>query len=127
MQVYVAGRFHHQDHVTRVMDRVRDAGHQLTTDWTQHDPIKPYKDNPETSRAYAKEDVNGAEEADVFILIANETGRGSHAELGVALATNTEHIYVIGDKRHNCMFYYHPDVKQRSDISSVLDDITPDE
>lgn len=105
------------------MNAVRDAGHTITTDWTQHKPIKPYRDDPELSKTYSKEDINGVAEAEAFVLIANETGRGSHAELGAALATDTEHIYVIGDLRDDCMFYFHPDVEQRATIHDVLNDI----
>jgi nucleoside 2-deoxyribosyltransferase len=122
MKFYVAGRFHHQDKVKQVMSEIRDEGHNITEDWTEHRSISPYSENPEISLEYASADIEGVKNADVFVLLANKDGRGAHTELGVALANGIK-TFVIGDLREDCMFYFHPDVKRRKGIAEVLEEI----
>ena len=104
------------------MSEIRDDGHEITEDWTEHKSISPYSEEPELSSKYASADIEGVREADVFVLLGNKDGRGAHAELGAALTTDTE-TYVIGDLREDCMFYFHPEVKRREGISEVLTEV----
>ncbi|MDY6770121.1 MAG: hypothetical protein SVU88_04055 [Candidatus Nanohaloarchaea archaeon] len=123
MRFYIAGRFHRRDEVAAMMDRVRDHGHTITEDWTAHESLDSYADRPDRSAAYAAADIAAVEECDVFVLLANEDGRGAHAELGAALTSDTDAVYIIGDLREDAMFYFHPDVERREDIDAVLDEV----
>lgn len=123
MKFYIAGRFPQKDKVREVQDRVREKGHEITADWTSHDDIKDFFQQKRLSEEYALEDVEGVRECEVFVLIGNEEGRGSHLELGVALASNTEKIYVIGQQRDEFLFYFHPEVERRESIDEVLEEI----
>src|SRR3989344_8573419 len=89
--------------------------------------VKPYADNKEISREYAMEDINGAMNCDVFILISDEAGTGMYTELGAAIANNIKFgapkIYVAGEHIDRSIFYYHPSVKQMSTTEEVFKDL----
>lgn len=110
-------------------DQLRQAGHRIACDWTQHKPIKPYGDNPKLARAYSVQDLAGAAETDVFILASGPSiGSGTHTELGVAIwqhvQTGKPRVYVIGEHNDISLMYFHPSVKRLPDLDAVLADIS---
>jgi nucleoside 2-deoxyribosyltransferase len=125
MRIYVAARFTEKDAVNNLYERLRKAGHEITTDWTVHENVKPYNKHPERASAYSKEDADGVMMADIFLLITSpEAGSGVSAELGVAIAskelTGKPQIYVAGEHMATNSFFYHPTVTRFANLEDAL-------
>lgn len=127
MKIYIAARWPRKDEVEKLYNIFRDMGHEITTDWTKHKPVKPYDKNPEISKEYAIADLNGAMNSDVFILLSSEEGTGMNIEFGAAMAqtlrTGKPKVYVVGDHVARSMFYFHPKVERRKTIDEVIKEI----
>jgi nucleoside 2-deoxyribosyltransferase len=128
MKVYLAGRFDERERIREMQGVLRERGHEITLDWTTHDPIARYGERPELARVYAQEDLQGVMEADVFIfLTAASVGTGTHVELGVAIGefvtTGKPRIYVIGEHTSRSIMYFYPAVERRESFEAVLDEI----
>lgn len=123
LKFYVAGPFNKKERVREIQRKVKDRGHDVIADWTDHKNIEDYSEESQLSAQYAVEDFDGAVESDVFVLIGSQGGRGSHLELGAALATETRAIYVIGEHREDCLFYFHPKIQRRERMEQVLDEL----
>lgn len=128
MKFYIASRFGLKEQVGGIYDKLREKGHEVTTDWTRHAPIKPYADNQDASKRNSMEDIDeGVLESDVFVLISNEAGTGMYVELGAAIAEHIRNgrpkIYVIGEHTGRSMFYFHPSVIRKGSFEEVLEDL----
>lgn len=127
MNVYVAAVFEKRQEVRDVYARLRERGHTIAEDWTQHQPVKPYDQNAERSCAYAMADITAARSCDVFILLSDAAGTGMYIELGAAISSHLERgmprVYVIGDHAARSLFYFHPSVARRQTLDEVLDEI----
>ncbi len=127
MKVYIAARFEKKQEVRDLYKRLEELGYETALDWTWHKPIKPYEDNCEIAKEYSVEDINGARNCDLFILMTNEAGTGMYVELGAAISSNLEHgkprIYVVGDYTSRSLFYFHPSVNRRKTIEDILKEI----
>jgi NTP pyrophosphatase (non-canonical NTP hydrolase) len=81
LRVYVASKFTNYLAVREAQQRIREAGHVVTYDWTTHaeqsdpDPV-----------ACALADAEGVRSADVLVLLEVPEMRGAYVELGMALA-----------------------------------------
>lgn len=129
MKLYIAARFTEKEEVRRIYALLQEQGHEITVDWTIHEPIKPYDQHPEKAHDYALEDLQGVMDCDVFVLLTSEqTGSGSAGELGAAIASQTlvgkPKIYFVGEQMGNNCFYFHPTVKRMETIEDVLADLT---
>ena len=126
-KVYVASRFALKDEVKQIYSKLEKLGYSVSKDWTRHKSIKPYASNPDLSREYAIEDINGARNSDLFILITDAEGTGMYAELGAALGHNLEFgkpaIYVIGAHLSASFIFFHPSVKRRENIDEVIKEL----
>jgi len=127
MKIYIASRFHKKEEVKKLYKLFRDKGHKISSDWTLHKRIKPYKENQEMASKYAIEDVEGVKDSDIFIMISDNTGTGLYTELGVAIASCVEFgkpkIYIIGDYKDRFMFHFHPSINLKNNIEEVLKEI----
>jgi nucleoside 2-deoxyribosyltransferase len=123
MDFYIASKFESMDEVRKMQDEIRERGHSISADWTQHKNIPEYSKEEELAAEYASEDVEGAKDCDIFIILANEDSRGSHLELGAALASGSPEVFVIGEKREDCLFYFHDDVERRKKLEEVLKEV----
>ncbi len=125
---YVAARFDKKQEVIGIHKRLEKLGYEISADWTNHKPIKPYEDNITHARQYSSEDIKGIADCDLFILLTDREGIELYAELGAAIFSNLRHgkpeIYVIGDYLSNCMFYFHPSVNRRKTIDEVIKEIS---
>ncbi len=128
--VYVASRFALKDEVRKIYSKLEKLGYSVSADWTRHKSIKPYASNPDLSREYAVEDLNGARKSDLFILISDAEGTGMYAELGAAIGHNLEFgkpaIYVIGAHLSKSFIFFHPSVKRRENIDEVIKELNKD-
>ena len=132
MKIYYAARFSQKELVITGHREITKRGHTLAADWTTHQNIKPYVENQTAAAEYAREDLQGVIDCDVFILHTDrEIGCGSSGEFGGALILNQTKgsplVYVIGEHITDEMFYFHPAVKRREALAEVLDEIGENE
>lgn len=124
MEFYTAGRFHRREQIKEIQEQVLSHGHSITVDWTQHKNIDSYPEESELASEYALEDHRGAADSDVFVLLGNKSGRGSHMELGAAIEsrrrTGSPQIFVIGELKDDSLIYFHPYVNRVESIEEVL-------
>lgn len=118
MKFYIAAKFEEKEKVKKINKILRNLGHTVTCDWTLHKPIKPYAENPELSKAYADEEIEGIKNCDVFIQLSRkEGGTGMFVELGAAIILNSLYgkplIYAVGKHNTRSTFYFHPSVLRR--------------
>lgn len=121
MKIFLATSFLDKELFARYRDFLREHGHDVY-DWTDHKPIRPFKENQQLTRQYAVENATAIVEADIFILIADERSRSSYVELGVALNSHTikgtPHIYIIGN--YESMYFLHPSISHAHSIEQIL-------
>jgi len=101
--------------VQSLSEKLKSAGWTHIYDWTVHGSVK--ESNVELLKEVAQKEFNGVKDADVVIVLT-PGGRGTHTELGMAIAFNKK-IYIchIDDKYfkcddNTCAFYWLPHVKQ---------------
>jgi hypothetical protein len=133
MKFYISGQVGDLSTIKLVMQKVTEAGHVITHDWTLSDTLlgktKQKIKNPQDSGLRAQQDINGVLTSDVFVLCSDNSiaGKGMYAELGAALALHelvgTPKIYILGKLQHLSIFYLHPAVKHVSSIDQVIADL----
>jgi hypothetical protein len=127
MKFYIAGRLKQMNKIKEIQDFIKNKGHEIHTDWTEHLPPKPYSSDENKSSEFATIDIKGAMECDVFVLLSDEAGTGMYTELGSALANKinmgSPHIYVIGDHLTKPIFLFHPEVTRKNNIDEVFEDL----
>lgn len=84
LRVYVATGIANVRQARDVIARVKEAGHVITYDWTQHVDEEPFTD--ERAQEVAMYEVGAVISADVVIVIL-PGARGTHTELGMAIAS----------------------------------------
>jgi hypothetical protein len=114
MKFYIAtGLENHAAH-NNVRDRLTALGHELTYDWTVHGPV--WRSGVDVIRKTAIAERRGVEDAD-FVVVLLPGGRGTHAELGMALALRKPVIIWASDDSQfgavpqTCAFYHDPIVR----------------
>lgn len=117
---YIASKLENEKEVRKLAAILKSWGHRHTYDWTAHgavyrDDAKP-EENAQACAEVAEKEMNGVRTADVVIVLT-PGGRGTHAELGMALALG-KRVIMAGLERHlagsdgrPCAFYHHPLVK----------------
>ena len=104
--------------VRAVQATVVAAGHELTLDWTEDNSLaENYGSQIDASGKLAKDELNAVMAADAVLVIASEhDGRGMFVELGAALARaqwgELAHVVIVGEIRHESVFYFHPLVQR---------------
>lgn len=106
MRFYIASGLPNFENVRVLAKALTDAGHTWTYDWTAHGSVK---DRPEVWEPTALAEMQGVTSADVLILM-HPGGRGTHVELGMALAKGIPVIMLGQDPTHGFsgVFYSHP-------------------
>ncbi len=108
LKYYIATRLErHADHNT-VRDHLAALGHEITYDWTVHGPV--WRSGVERIREVAALELQGVVDADVVVVLL-PGGRGTHAELGMALATGKRIVLHgaaenFGATPETCAFYH---------------------
>jgi len=129
MKVYVAASFTQKDDVREIYEMLREDGHEISSDWTAHSPIRPYDQNREMASQYAANDMDGVDACDVFVLLADSStiSTGKHAELGGAIMSRKllekPQIYIVGENLGESIFYFHPSVNIRKSFAQVREEI----
>lgn len=113
--------------IKEVQAFIKNNGHEIHTDWTEHLPPKPYNSDIKKSSEFAVIDIEAAMKCDVFVLLSDETGAGMYTELGSAMANKinmgSPYIYIIGNYLARSMFFFHPEVKRKNNIKEVFEDL----
>jgi len=115
MKFYIASKLENYEQVNYLAGKLKSAGWTHTYDWTIHGSVK--ESSIEILKEIGNMEYNGVNEADVIIILTPQ-GRGTHTELGMAIAFNKQ-IYLchIDNTYFNCddntsAFYWLPQVNQ---------------
>ena len=113
VRFYIASRLENHAQAKRLASLLTQFGWEHTYDWTVHGAVK--ETDMETLKAVGQKEYDGVKHADVVIVLTPQ-GRGTHVELGMAIAFN-KIIYICheDDKYFRCddntsAFYWLPNV-----------------
>ena len=123
MKFFVSGKVGVEGDVRAAMKVLRDAGHEITFDWTTIDHLRPYDENAAASREAAIKESRGVEDADVLIVLSHDRGVGMYVELGIAIGSGVP-VRVVTNVESRTMFFHHPLVKKVDSIEQVLDEFS---
>jgi len=114
MKIYIATRLGNAAGHNALRDELLRRGHSITYDWTVHGSVQ--KDGPARIAEVALREIGGILDADLVVVLL-PGGRGTHAELGIAVGL-MKPILLVGEPeafRENgveCAFYYAPTVRR---------------
>ena len=117
MKFYVASGVPNAEKVNRAARALEQRGHERTYDWTKHGDVSA--EPPERKRDVAQREMQAVADAQLVVLLL--PGRfGTHAELGIALATRenkrillwSEYAAPFDGDAGFCVFYHHPAVER---------------
>ncbi len=132
MKIYVAGPLADIETVRAVRSAVLAVGHELTLDWSRVEDVTfdtDYASRPALSARLARDDLEAVLTADAVLVVASEHGGAEmFVELGAALARaergDLDHVVVIGQIRHESVYYPHPTIKRVSTVNDWLATLT---
>lgn len=120
MRYYIATSLENMPAHNALRDRL---GPGITYDWTLHGPV--FRDGLARIAEVAERELNGIRDADVVIVLW-PGGRGTHVELGAALALG-KRVYFVSDVpghheacAETCAFYHHPLVTRVRTVEQLL-------
>lgn len=128
MRFYIASKFTNKEEVRKLQGHLISLGHEITHDWTTHEDKRPFEKNRKIAEKYAKEDLDGVRNSDIFIaLIDNTEGSvGMHTEIGCAISSFLDSgipkVYLLG-KEFDAMFYFHPCARRIKKIGQILEEL----
>lgn len=127
---YIASSLSNATHVKTMAAELVNIGWAWTYDWTAHGPVADRGEEVITRVALAE--LKGVADADVLLVIL-PGGRGTHTELGAALALNKPVVIysptpfsITHPDGYKCAFYSHPSVRivfERDKVISTMDEI----
>ena len=123
MKFFVSGKVGVEDDAKAAMKVLRDAGHEITFDWTETEHLRPYDENATASREAAVKESRGVEEADVLIVIAHNRGVGMYVELGIAIGSGVP-VRIVTNEESRTMFFHHPLVRKVQSIEQILEEFS---
>lgn len=123
MKFFVSGKVGVEGDVRAAMKALKDAGHEITFDWTTIDHLRPYDKNAEASREAALKESRGVEDADVLIILAHDRGVGMYVELGIAIGSGIP-VRVVTGVESWTMFFHHPLVKKVDSLEQILNEFS---
>jgi nucleoside 2-deoxyribosyltransferase len=106
MKIYVASAFENKHMVRQVYWLLGQWGHEVTYDWTRHEPTEDRL----LRQKYALADIMGVQEADALLLL-QPGNSGTHVELGAALSYGLP-VAIVGENERNSIFYDMPGVRK---------------
>lgn len=120
MKFYIASSFANQEMVKQLSRMLIDEGHEQTYDWT----LNSKADNAEALAAIGQLEKAAVLAADMFFILL-PAGKGSHIELGLALAADKKvYLYseedTVYDFSATTTFYHLPEVER---VAGTLDDL----
>ncbi len=119
MKFFVSGKVGVEGDVRAAMKVLRNAGHEITFDWTTIEHLRPYDENAAASREAAVKESRGVEDADVLIVLSHDRGVGMYVELGIAIGSGVP-VRVVTNVESWTMFFHHPLVKKVDNLEQIL-------
>lgn len=115
MNFYISSRLNNRDQVRHMAGLLKSGGWTQTCDWTSFAIAS--ENSPDSLQMIGEKEFAGVQAADILIALSPQ-GRGTHIELGMALALgkkvfiyHTDDAYMRCDE-HTCAFYWLPQVTQ---------------
>jgi hypothetical protein len=111
MKFYIATRLESHVAHNEVRDLLIGFGHEIAYDWTTHGPV--WRSGVKVIADTAVAEIEGVRRAD-FVVVILPGGRGTHAELGMALAFGKPTLIasaggaMLSACPETCAFYWHP-------------------
>ena len=112
MKFYIATRLERALDHNLVRDTLVVRGHEITYDWTHHGSVQ--RDGTTRIREVSLAEKRGVLAAD-FVVVLLPGGRGTHVELGMAIAAGKPVILHTQDdelldttNNRTCVFYHDP-------------------
>lgn len=111
MRFYVGSSFQNKELVRKVVAKLQNLGWHHTYDWTQNERAHTIMDLKRIG-TYEKEAIENAD----YVIILLPGGKGSHVELGMAIALQKQ-IFLYSpngeamDMETTSTFYHLPEVK----------------
>ena len=113
MKFYIASHLDNWRMVQAVGRALASRGHEITYDWTKHGSV--CGTSKQRFREVAAAELEGVVAADVVIVLL-PGGRGTHVEMGMAIALGkevwlvSEWLEPFGIDEETCAFYWAPGV-----------------
>lgn len=136
-KVFVSGQINDISYVRAVQAQFIASGHVITHDWTRNEAgdkmltgRQAKFDNPDEASKRASADMTGVVDCDVYVICTNneDMGKGMYVELGGALALNVAtgapKVYLLGNRKHATIFYFHPSILLRETADEIIKEIT---
>lgn len=130
MNFYIATKLDRAKEHNIVRDDLVKLNWHITYDWTTHGSVK--NTTTSTLTKVANSEANGVINADVVIVLL-PGGRGTHTELGLAIASNKKVILHSSNPEmfkaceETCAFYHHSNTYQYCcDINQLVDLLVKD-
>lgn len=126
MKLYIAAPMRRAKDVKELYALVRSRGHEITSDWTDHEDVRPFSKNAKKAQEYANDDLGGVVACDVFIAICDDLKNsiGTPSELAAAIALNIANgkprVFIVGEDVDGILFAHHRNVEKASSVLEVL-------
>jgi len=111
-RIYVGTSLRNAKRANELQQRFRDAGCEITYDWTTHGQVYTDAELEE----FGVEEERGVESADVFFMVF-PARNGSHCELGLARGFGVKIVLLIEEEHEKKTFYYLPKIANRPEVS----------
>jgi len=119
MKIFVSGKVGSENDAKHVMKLLRDAGHEITFDWTSIPHLKPYDENMCASREAAIREARAVSESDLLVIVVHPQGVGMFVELGIAIGLGIP-VRVLSGHQSRSMFFHHPLVRRVANIEEIV-------
>ena len=123
MKVYFSTTSRDLDKARALMQRIRDAGHTITFDWTEGIDFEEHMSGAELS-ARAEADIEGVRQADIVAVYMQPKMErkmtGAAIEIGAAYALHTPVAVIEEGARFAHFFKYHPSVIEMPTFQAFL-------
>ncbi|HEX4662598.1 MAG TPA: hypothetical protein VH144_03200 [Candidatus Saccharimonadales bacterium] len=92
MKFFISGQIKDTEVIQNQMQQVKEAGHEITHDWTTSDILLDTREaklaDVDESGIRAEKDIQGVLDCDIYVLSSDneKVGKGMYVELGAALA-----------------------------------------
>ena len=117
MRVYVASGLENIERAKLVVDELKRRGHIIGYEWTKYGDVRGQSEDilMSTAREEAFAVIDSA-----LVLIMLPGGRGTHIELGLALASRNNKRIILwsetgeefGNDSKTCVFYHHMSIER---------------
>ena len=117
MRFYISSGMENRERVAELAAVLKGRGHELTYDWTEHGDVR--REGETVMSEVAFNELRAVRDAELLLVLL-PGGKGTHTELGLAIATRSNKRIIIwsatGEEficdERTCAFYFHPCVER---------------